>query len=112
MTKRLRSKKYKLWDAKRKRETYKRGQKIIRRFKLVKGCAECGYKEHHAALEFNHIYRSLKKYTMGRIAHKAVLKNGTKGKQELKLEMSKCEVLCANCHRIKTFEGKHWDTVK
>jgi hypothetical protein len=49
---------------------------------------------------------------VGKLAHKAVLKNGTKGKEELKLEMSKCEVLCANCHRIKTFTEQHWDTVR
>lgn len=111
-SKRVRTKEYKNWDAERKRKTYQRGQRIIRRFKLFKGCAECGYKEHHSALEFNHIIRSLKKHTVGKLAHKAVLKNGTKGKEELKLEMSKCEVLCANCHRIKTFTEQHWDTVR
>jgi len=112
MVERVRSQEYKTWDAERKRKTYHRGQQIIRRFKLFKGCAECGYKEHHAALEFNHINRSLKKYTMGEIAHHAVLKNNTKGKLKLKIEMSNCEVLCANCHRIKTFEEKHWNKVR
>jgi|TARA_B100000902_G_scaffold175349_1_gene169080 hypothetical protein len=112
MTKRKRSQQYKEYDAARKRKSYHKGQEIIRRFKIIKGCSNCGYKEHQAALEFNHIDRTTKKCTIGRIVHKAVLKNDTKGKALLKLELSKCEILCSNCHSIKTFEGKHWDTVR
>ena len=61
-------------------------QKVLRRYKLLKGCAHCGYKKHFSALDFDHINRTTK----------------------IKNEVRKCEVLCSNCHRIKTYENKDW----
>lgn len=36
------------------RERYKKVSQWIRDYKLEQGCFDCGYKEHHAALEFDH----------------------------------------------------------
>ncbi len=53
-------------------------------------CEECGYDEHPAAMEFHH--KKEKKFTISSVANK---------KWEIvKKEMSKCELLCSNCHRI------------
>lgn len=65
--------------------------------KLGSGCAVCGYDEHPAALDFNHI-TGRKKFNISqdvKRAWKAILS-----------EITKCEVLCANCHRIKTWEER------
>ena len=68
------------------------------RVKMFKGCAICGYKKHPAALHFNHIDPTKK------VANVSKLRSWVKVKEEIR----KCEVLCANCHAIKTVEEKHY----
>ena len=80
---------------KRKRAAIK---KFCNRVKLLKGCAECGYKEHPAALHFNHIDPAKK---IGNVSK-------MKTWDTVKKEMRKCEVLCANCHAVKTVKEKHY----
>lgn len=64
---------------------------FLRKHKLAVGCSVCGYKKHHAALEFHHI------------GNKEVNLSFAKSLSQAKREMEKCVVLCANCHRIE-----HW----
>lgn len=60
--------------------------------KTERGCIDCGYNAHPAALDFDHV--SGQKYQdVSRFASLA------KALQEA----SKCVVRCANCHRIATF---------
>ena len=66
---------------------------FLREYKLSQGCAQCGYSEHHAALEFDHV-RGKKKLNV-------CLAKSIKQAQE---EIKKCRVLCSNCHRICTYE--------
>lgn len=74
-----------------------KAQTLARRYKLMKGCAVCGYKEHHVALHYNHIDPSTKVRNVSKCCSiKAV-----------KAEIRKCEVLCANCHAVKSLEEKH-----
>lgn len=73
-----------------------RNRRFIRRVKTLFGCADCGYRTHHAALEFDHV-RGDKKYSVGGMVYSASL---TKIKEEIR----KCDVVCANCHSIRTFE--------
>jgi hypothetical protein len=72
------------------------GRSILHRYKLMKGCVKCGYKEHPVALEFNHINPELKKFNIASRA--AAIKSAA-----FKEELAKCEILCANCHRIHTY---------
>ena len=72
-------------------------RKFCSRVKLFKGCAECGYKKHPAALHFNHIDPTKKTGNVSKM----------KTWKKVKEEMRKCEVLCANCHAIKTVNEKH-----
>lgn len=62
-------------------------------YKLNAGCVDCGYKEHHAALHFDHV-RGEKKLNV----------SFAKSIAQAKTEIEKCEVRCANCHAVKTFK--------
>ena len=81
------------------REAAKRSQvrnaKIIKDEKLKRGCEKCGYKSHHAALDFDHIDPKNK--------YRDIAKMHTTNIEILKQEIKKCRVLCANCHSIKTY---------
>lgn len=65
-------------------------------YKLDKGCVDCGYRGHHAALEFDH---SLGKKRIN-IASCGNIANALR-------ELVKCEVRCANCHNIRHHNSKH-----
>jgi hypothetical protein len=58
-------------------------------------CVDCGFNAHLAALDFDHVDPSTKKFG---IASK--LQNADY--LELIEEVKKCVLRCANCHRIKT----------
>lgn len=73
----------------------KRNQKIISEKKLEIGCVDCGYKEHACALDFHHVNRETKDFTLA--SNKA---SGTTIKRILE-EISRCIVLCSNCHRVR-----------
>ena len=77
-------------------------QKVLRRYKLLKGCVYCGYKKHFSALDFDHINRITKIKSISRLV------TDTVSFKRIKDEVRKCEVLCSNCHRIKTYETKDW----
>lgn len=71
----------------------KKIQEFIRNYKLSKGCADCGYNKHHAALEFDHVD-----------GEKEFNVCNAKSIKQAKEEIKKCEVVCSNCHRIRTYE--------
>lgn len=73
----------------------KRFRKFIDKIKLKFGCKICGYNEHPAALDFDHLKN--KKYN---IALMAVRVGRTM--KRVKEEIRKCQILCANCHRVET----------
>lgn len=77
-------------------------RKVMDRFKTSKGCAECGYNAHPYALEFDHVDPSQK--TM------AISQMYCYTWERVKEELSKCQVLCGNCHNIKTIKHKRRET--
>ena len=77
-------------DSKNKKEYKRRLSKI----KEDSGCVDCGI-TNHIVLDFDHLRD--KKYNVSRMIH-----DGFSWKAILK-EISKCEVVCANCHRIRTY---------
>jgi hypothetical protein len=70
-----------------------RNRKLIQEYKVKQGCKDCGYNAHHAALEFDHIADD-------KVANVANLMGQEKA---LWAEIAKCEVVCSNCHSIRTF---------
>lgn len=59
-----------------------------------KSCLHCGF-NNPVALDFHHLDPKDKKNSV------AVLKNNSYSIETIEKEMSKCIILCANCHRIE-----------
>ena len=74
---------------------------LINKIKTDRGCAKCGYNTHPAALDFNHVHGE-KSFGVGQDPKVAMHK--------LLEEIAKCEILCANCHRVHTAKNRHWQT--
>jgi hypothetical protein len=62
-----------------------------------KPCADCGNSFHPAVMEFDHLRD--KKFTISK-------KPSKKSRRKLLDEISKCEIVCANCHRMRTVRRK------
>lgn len=78
----------------------KRVQKVINNKKnyiaeqkINSGCARCGYNKHPAALHFHHKNPNDKNFGIANYFGKNI--------DSIIEEISKCEVLCANCHAIE-----------
>jgi hypothetical protein len=59
-------------------------------------CCKCSYAESFSALDFHHLSNSDKQYT---ISYLMSLKFNEKNIHLMRSELSKCIVLCSNCHR-------------
>lgn len=71
---------------------------LILRLKSVP-CADCKNDFHHAAMHFDHLPGTEKRFNIGeRYAHVS--------EQDLLDEIAKCEVVCANCHAVRTFNRR------
>lgn len=75
--------------------------KHIEDFKRVSICADCGIsgKDYPKILDFHHV-RGDKKFNVSEYSRQ------TSSLIKIKEEISKCDVVCANCHRIRTIYKK------
>jgi len=63
--------------------------------KTERGCVDCGFSGHPSALDFDHVD-----------GEKLLLVSSCKSRAQADAEIAKCEVRCANCHRIRTWERR------
>lgn len=75
-------------------ERARRDRVYFQQIKITRGCADCGFSAHPAALDFDHLPGTTKRY---RICTMAGMRRDL-----IDAEIAKCEVVCANCHRIRT----------
>jgi hypothetical protein len=73
--------------AKRRREVWK--------IKEDSGCVDCGEMYPHYVLEFDHREGTEKRGSVSDLYAKHGMKIGLE-------EMQKCDIVCANCHKIRT----------
>lgn len=69
--------------------------------KLARGCADCGWSRWARGLDWDHV-RGVKVTTV------AILIGKIAPWSEVLAEMAKCEVVCANCHRLRTLGRKQY----
>lgn len=72
-----------------------RNKAYIARHKVERGCSECGYDDSFQALDAHHIEPDEKSAALSKMSRARI--------SEIDEELSKCEILCANCHRQKSF---------
>lgn len=72
----------------------RRDRQYFQQIKVERGCTDCGYNANPVALDFDHLPGSVKKY---RVCTMAGMR-----RELIDAEIAKCEVVCANCHRIRT----------
>lgn len=80
------------------REYSNRNKEKYRELKNKSVCGRCGF-SNPISLQFHHRNPSDKKFT---ISHSL---SGTYSWNTILKEIEKCDVLCANCHSIETFES-------
>ena len=86
-------------DPKRIRLSAKEERDIINSLKIGKGCVDCGDTYAPHCMDFDHV-RGEKHYSVSQM-----LGNGFRLETILD-EIKKCDLVCANCHRIRTDKKK------
>lgn len=70
-------------------------------------CQDCGGRFPPVCMDFDHRDPDLKSFA---ISQGYVAKNDPEGLRTLMLEVSKCDLVCSNCHRIRT-QKQHEDGI-
>lgn len=78
---------------------YKERRTWLDDIKMKAGCVTCGFDTHPAALHFDHIKPSTKTFNISQ--------DMKRSKALVIAEIAKCQVLCANCHSIRTYTEGH-----
>lgn len=87
----------KWYAAQNQYNTQRRHDRLVKinEYKLQRGCIDCGYAENAVALDFDHRDPELKDKRLAIML--------TYAWARIVAELDKCDIRCANCHRIKTF---------
>jgi len=71
-------------------------KEMVRKIKEVP-CIDCGKTYPHYVMDFNHRDPSKKEFNISAELH-------SKGWAQVLKEIKKCDVICSNCHRIRTHQ--------
>jgi hypothetical protein len=69
-------------------------------------CTDCGFKYPPYVMDFDHLPQFEKYFPIGVLVNKRV------SKDTILEEISKCEVVCANCHRLRTRARGQWSGIR
>ena len=70
-------------------------------FKQGKPCTDCGEVFHPCAMQWDHLRSETKKCNV------ALIRGTGLGYKAFLEEIAKCELVCSNCHAIRTFNRQH-----
>ena len=85
------------------RRNKNRVAEFIDQYKRAHSCVDCGFsgREFPYVLDFDHVdSNAVKKFNVGSWSHTVL------SIEAIKQEIKKCELVCANCHRKRTFSKK------
>ena len=72
----------------------------LKEYKKEYKCSSCGINDYRV-LEFHHIDKKVKDFAISSAYNNM-------GLEQIKQEINKCAILCANCHRITHYEENGW----
>lgn len=86
----------------------KRREKLREAVRVIKDapCLDCGGHFHHSAMDFDHRPDEIKTWDINRL----VTRNASI--VAVMAEIAKCDLVCANCHRVRTWNRDHGDDGK
>lgn len=73
--------------------------KWFQAYKATLSCKVCGNSDHRV-LDFHHLDRNAKEFNISNAVITGI------GRKRIIEEIAKCECLCANCHRICTYDDR------
>ena len=79
------------------RERRDKSVQRIQKYKEAVGCVDCGQFFPHYVLEFDHLPGYEKLDSPGNLVRRY-------GWRTVKAEVEKCEVVCANCHKVRSYD--------
>jgi hypothetical protein len=92
-------------EAETKRERIKRNLRMVQTIKEVAGCQDCKRDYPACVLDFDHVSGE-------KVANIAFLVSNDAARALVLAEVEKCEVVCANCHRLRTERRKEEPNVE
>jgi hypothetical protein len=84
----------------RNQARYEQRKPVLDKLKTDRGCDRCGYAAFAGALEWDHRPDQVKAFT--------VSSSWSRKWEVIMAEIAKCDLLCANCHRLVTAERRSW----
>jgi hypothetical protein len=88
----------------RKREAWRRQARLLDAIRDVP-CIDCAGRFPPCAMDFDHRDPATKRSAVTRMIGRA-------GTSRILEEVAKCDIVCANCHRLRTFRRRSVDSVR
>lgn len=83
-----------------------RNMSLLYEYLKEKVCRDCGHQDSRV-FEFDHLPQFEKKFEIGK-----AVSGSTRSWKLILTEIEKCEVVCANCHRIRSMIRGNWHKQK
>ncbi|CAN5798998.1 hypothetical protein BH20ACI4_BH20ACI4_01380 [soil metagenome] len=83
---------------KRNLRAYKKRRNFVQQSKS-KPCADCGVQYPYYVMDFDHRENEIKEHQLNQVARQKM--------KTIESEIAKCDVVCANCHRERTFQRQN-----
>ena len=82
-------------DLHNRKKIRERNRDYVRQIKESNPCIDCGEHFHYSQMDFDHL--DDKKHSIAKLA------NSEASIKTIKSELTKCELVCSNCHRLRTW---------
>ena len=73
-----------------------RNRRFVREVKTAGACADCGGTFHHCQMDFDHRPGETKSFELSDVKKQSL--------DRIRREIRKCDLVCANCHRMRTWD--------